>query len=438
MSRFTRLTVWTILLLGLAAVRSAAQTSASMLITDPKFSFYRDPPQLYTLAIVGGQYRLLTISFNQFGVGFKVLQSTVTLGIPASGNLPESANRAGRRFGGESTTAPNLNGGVDLDPFPGEHDFDPDLWPDPDDDFPLPDPPWPEPDFPDEDPFDGIPDLPPFPDDDLPLIDFDKNDGIDSIDVIDNVELLGYSAHLDAGNSRQAVTTPRKIRVGLNPAAGAVTPDRKTLLVTNNGSGTISVVDLKSLSVVATIALPRGSAPDGIVLTKDGTTAYVTNFLPQGAAVFVIDIASRTVTATIPAEPFPPQVKLTPDGTQAWITSIFGNSVSIIDTLTSKQVGRQLVQGAWGIAFNRTGTRAYVASSQLGGNVTVIDTTTYKILATIPVGPFPRDVAVSPRGRHVFVTHPDANYLTQIDTRTNTVVRTITVGFQAGGLVFGH
>ncbi len=45
-----------------------------------------------------------------------------------------------------------------------------------------------------------------------------------------------------------------------------------------------------------------------------------------------------------------------------------------------------------------------------------------------PFPPKPKAVVVSPTGRHVFVAISGADYVTQIDARTNTVIRNITVG----------
>jgi YVTN family beta-propeller protein len=211
--------------------------------------------------------------------------------------------------------------------------------------------------------------------------------------------------------------------VGLDPAAIAVMPDESAALVTNFGSGTVSVIS--PTQQIAIIPMPGGS-PDGIAITPDSQRAYVTNFDNIAPAVYAIDIPSRQVIATMPADPFPAVVAITPDGSQAWVTSIFGNSVEIIDTLTNTVIkDLEGIPGAWGMTFNPTGTRAYVVGSTTG-NVYVIDTTTYRFVATIPVGPTPRHAICS--GRFVFVTNTKADYITQIDTISNTVVQNITVG----------
>jgi YVTN family beta-propeller protein len=69
---------------------------------------------------------------------------------------------------------------------------------------------------------------------------------------------------------------------------------------------------------------------------------------------------------------------------------------------------------------------AYVAN-QLSENVSVIDTATNTVVATVTVGPLPRGVAVTPDGTHAYVAD-GAGAVSVIETATNTVVATVTVG----------
>ena len=95
------------------------------------------------------------------------------------------------------------------------------------------------------------------------------------------------------------------------------------------------------------------------------------------------------------------------------------------------------LKNAWGIAFNPTGTRAFVTSSEsVGGSLRVIDTVTYSVIANIPTGNGPRAVAVTPNGSHVFVADYGADTITQIDAVNNKVLRTIKVGVKPEGFQF--
>src|SRR6266852_2051587 len=69
---------------------------------------------------------------------------------------------------------------------------------------------------------------------------------------------------------------------------------------------------------------------------------------------------------------------------------------------------------------------AYI-TNQSSSTVSVIDTATDTVIATIPVGLAPFGVAVSPDGSKVYVTNISSNTVSVIDTATNTVIATIPV-----------
>ncbi len=70
---------------------------------------------------------------------------------------------------------------------------------------------------------------------------------------------------------------------------------------------------------------------------------------------------------------------------------------------------------------------AYITN--YGSNtVSVIDTATNTVTATIPVGIDPYGVAVTPDGSKVYVANVGSNTVSVIDTATNTVTATIPVG----------
>ncbi|MFD5430138.1 YncE family protein, partial [Streptomyces sp. NPDC127084] len=73
------------------------------------------------------------------------------------------------------------------------------------------------------------------------------------------------------------------------------------------------------------------------------------------------------------------------------------------------------------------GTYAYVANSE-SNTVSVIDTATNTVSATIDVGSFPIGVAVSPDGTRAYVVNGFSDTVSVIDTATNTVVATVAVG----------
>ena len=119
-------------------------------------------------------------------------------------------------------------------------------------------------------------------------------------------------------------------------------------------------------------------------------------------------------------------------------------TVSVIDPstyalLATVRVGNQ----PEGISVNPAGTRVYVANYDAaaaidrgsGGTLSVIDTATNKVIVTVSVGRFPHGAAVHPDGTRVYVTQSSSGQtVSVIDTATNRVIDSIPVGFGPSGI----
>jgi YVTN family beta-propeller protein len=86
-----------------------------------------------------------------------------------------------------------------------------------------------------------------------------------------------------------------------------------------------------------------------------------------------------------------------------------------------------LVAPAPALALN-----AYI-TNEGSNNVSVINTATNTVIATIPVGFAPFGVTVTPDSTKVYVTNQFSNNVSVIATATNTVIATIPVGPQPVG-----
>jgi len=104
--------------------------------------------------------------------------------------------------------------------------------------------------------------------------------------------------------------------------------------VTNQSSGTVSVIATATNTVVTTMAV--GRTPTGVAITPDGTRAYVTN--QDSATVSVIDTSINTVVASVPVGSGPVGVAVTPDGMHVYVTNFREATVSVIATATDSVV----------------------------------------------------------------------------------------------------
>jgi YVTN family beta-propeller protein len=77
---------------------------------------------------------------------------------------------------------------------------------------------------------------------------------------------------------------------------------------------------------------------------------------------------------------------------------------------------------------------AYVTNYNFAGTVSVIDTATNTVVATVDVGSFPLSVAVTPNGQRAYVTNQSSKSVSVIDAATNAVVATVPVGLGPQGV----
>jgi YVTN family beta-propeller protein len=90
-----------------------------------------------------------------------------------------------------------------------------------------------------------------------------------------------------------------------------------------------------------------------------------------------------------------------------------------------------VLQGVGTVAVTPDGKHVYVA----GNVVSVIDTATNTVVATVPVGTRPAGIAITPDGKHVYVANNGSNSVSVIETASNIAVgNPITVGRNPGGV----
>jgi len=227
-----------------------------------------------------------------------------------------------------------------------------------------------------------------------------------------------------------------RVPVGTKPVNVVRIPDTSVVLVANSGSASLSVVDTATQKVTTTIPLPPfagfAAQPSAMAIQPDGSLAYVSLHLAVPASVvYIIDLTTMQYTGQmLDVGAFPASMALTPDGSQLWVSSRGDSRVDIFDTATNTHIFAFNVQLATGIAFNPTGTRAFMAEGISPGDVIVIDVQTLSQVAIIPVGNFPHALKVSSTGRHLFVTNALSNSISLVDAVNNTVLRTINLRAQ--------
>jgi len=137
------------------------------------------------------------------------------------------------------------------------------------------------------------------------------------------------------------------------------------------------------------------------------------------ASFTAVNTGSSAVTATITATPVPAGF--------AYIANFGSNTVSVINTTTDAVVATVPVGNSpMGVAVSPDGGIAYVANSN-SSTVSVINASTNNVIATIPVGLNPDNLVVSYDGNFLYVINSSSSNISVISTATNAVLASIPV-----------
>jgi YVTN family beta-propeller protein len=152
-------------------------------------------------------------------------------------------------------------------------------------------------------------------------------------------------------------------------------------------------------------------------------------FFFLAGTVTVLDAATNKVTTTIPVAPTTnaPGLAASPDGRRVYVTNEISGNVPVIDTATDKVIATIPVADSTSAAVSPDGTKVYIQNR--GNHVAVVNAATNTVITGtgfINGGLF--GVSVTPDGRKVFVANFDGNTVSVIDTATDAVVATIPVG----------
>ncbi len=214
--------------------------------------------------------------------------------------------------------------------------------------------------------------------------------------------------------------------------AGAAAQAAPFAYITNQGSHDVSVIDLASQAVVATV--PVGRSPAGVVASSATGRVYVSN--PDSRDISVIDMRTQRVVDTLSAGDGPVGIDATPDGSRLLVSDWYANRLLIYDPhergagahrapLASVSTGRAPA----GVAA-ADGRHAYVAERD-DDSVAVVDIAAARVVARVQVGSHPFALLHDAARERVYALNVQSDDLSVIDVRRPlqpVVVATVKVG----------
>ncbi|HEY2388736.1 MAG TPA: YncE family protein [Candidatus Binatia bacterium] len=228
----------------------------------------------------------------------------------------------------------------------------------------------------------------------------------------------------------------RTVYVGRSPHEAFFTPDGRELWVTVRGEDYVQVLDGTTYAEKSRVTLAPG--PGMQIFSPDGKYGFVcSSFTPELA---VIDAKTHKRVATVKQEsPFCPNIAMAPEGDQVWLTLKDVGRTMVIDGQPPFAVRKVLDTGPItnhvNLVRNANGRFAYVTVGGLN-QVQVYRADTFERVASIPVGLLPHGIWPSGDGTRVYVGNENGDTVSVIDTLTNQVVATIPIGQAAQALVY--
>ena len=206
--------------------------------------------------------------------------------------------------------------------------------------------------------------------------------------------------------------------IAVDPSGNIYTGDEK---IDSSQTGANQVVDTYPISINALDA--SCNAYDATGTTSSNNFPTVSSLIPFQSLKDVGNDAFAQKSGE--AGPF------------AYISNFRDDTVSVIDTASNTIVATVNVgDGLYGVAVSPDGTLVYV-TNELDDTVSIINAADNTVLPNpVPVGDQPQGVAVSPDGAEVYVANSGSDNVSVIETANHTVTDTVNVEDGPQGLAF--
>ncbi len=201
----------------------------------------------------------------------------------------------------------------------------------------------------------------------------------------------------------------------LSDAAG---PPDELLYVSNEEDGTVSVVDPRECQTVATIDVD--GQPGELNTLADGSlvTVVVRNADDdQNSHIAFIDTSTNKLAGTAEVGLRPTHTGVAPDGETLWVGNDDSASVTAIDLVAKEALGTVSVgNGHRKLIFDEAEPYRLYTSDIAAASVSVVDSASMALVATVPVGPGPHGLYYSRHSKQVYNCSGEPNGIDVIAT----------------------
>jgi YVTN family beta-propeller protein len=236
---------------------------------------------------------------------------------------------------------------------------------------------------------------------------------------------------VDLDSGRVVATLP----TGQGPHEVAVSPDGRWAVVSNYGSreeagNSLTVIEVPAARGVRTIDLGEYRRPHGMAWLSDNRHLLVT--AEDRQALLKVDARAGEIVDVIETgQRVSHMVVVTPDDRLAFIANIGSGTVTVVDVEESRHL-RDIAtgDGAEGIDVTPDGKEIWV-TNRSADTVSVVGVDSLEVLATVESASFPIRAKVSPDGEHILVTNARSGDVSVLDRQKRSVARRIELQVEA-------
>lgn len=221
----------------------------------------------------------------------------------------------------------------------------------------------------------------------------------------------------------------------MDPYQLGFSPDGKYFVTTALRQDFVDIYPGQLTDNIKPIArVKSGSMPSHLAFSPDSRYVYITE---QGSnSLSKIDLTTNKVVTRIPVGVAPAGVWLTPDGTKLLVGIMGQDFVAIVDRATDKVVGK-IVTGRGAHNFLAKGDKRHLyVSNRVDDTISVLDMQTLKVIEQIKVPGSPDCMELSADGKTMWVTARVRNEVVVVNMETRLVEKRIRVGNSPHGIYY--
>ena len=223
-----------------------------------------------------------------------------------------------------------------------------------------------------------------------------------------------------------------KLNAGSDPEEFDLSKDGRNIYISNEDIKTASVINIASGQREHII--PVGQEPEGVTTTPDGKQFYVT--CEAGGDIYVIETVGFTIAAHFKVNGRPRSVAFLSGRAIGFVPSESAGELNVIDSANAKVLNTIALPAGSRPMRARLSIdekKLYVSNGR-AGTISVFDTSSYELLATIKVGTRPWGIGISPDGKFLYAANGPSNDVSVVDLALNQEVARVKAGLSPWGI----